>query len=100
VQDLKIKMDTGDFEHIVDVRTPAERESGYVPKTSFAPMTDILEKGLDLPVKEEVILVCGSGYRSNIVASKLKQNGFTHVHSLAGGMHAWSSAGFELAGQS
>ena len=44
-----------------------------------------------------VILVCGTGYRANIVASRLKQDGFVHVHSLAGGLTAWQHAGYLLA---
>jgi rhodanese-related sulfurtransferase len=61
------------------------------------PMTDILAGSLDKPKDEEVILVCGTGYRANIVASRLKQDGFTHVHSLAGGLMAWQNAGYSLA---
>jgi rhodanese-related sulfurtransferase len=59
-------------------------------------MTQILENGLDMPKNDEVILVCGSGYRANIVASRLKQDGFTHVHSLAGGITAWENAGYRM----
>ncbi|MFO7816892.1 MAG: MBL fold metallo-hydrolase [Thermodesulfobacteriota bacterium] len=100
VQRMDQKIKTGDVGHIVDVRTVAERENGYLPGSGSFPMSDILENGLDIPGGDEVILVCGSGYRSNIVASKLKQDGFTHVHSLAGGMYAWSSAGYTLEGAS
>lgn len=96
VQELRQKLDSGNFEHIVDVRTPAERESGYVPNSIHIPLTDILEKEPKLPKDQEIILVCGSGYRSNIVASNLRHYGFTHVHSLAGGQVAWQNAGFEI----
>ncbi len=95
-QDLKQQIDENDFGHLVDVRTIDERELGYVPKTRHISMTEILDNGLNLPRDEEIILVCGSGYRANIVASRLKQDGFSHVHSLAGGLSAWINAGFDL----
>lgn len=96
VQELKAKIDTQDAGPIVDVRTPEERQNGYVPNSKHVPMTSILESSLNEPKDEELILVCGSGYRANIVASRLKQDGFSHVHSLAGGVGAWINAGYRL----
>ena len=96
-QDLKGQLDRREYGHIVDVRTPEERAQGCIRDSTHVPMTDILAKSLDLPKTEEVITVCGTGYRANIVASRLKQDGFTHVHSLAGGLTAWQNAGYGLA---
>jgi hydroxyacylglutathione hydrolase len=45
---------------------------------------------------EELVLQCGSGYRSNIAASIMKQAGYTNVKSLAGGIFAWSNAGLPV----
>lgn len=95
-QILKQKLDKKDFGQIVDVRTPEERAQGHIPDSWHIPMTDILEKSPDIPKDEEVIVVCSTGYRSNIVASHLKQDGFSHVHSLAGGLIAWQNAGYGL----
>jgi rhodanese-related sulfurtransferase len=89
-------LDKKDFGQIVDVRTPEERAQGHIPDSCHIPMTDILEKDPDIPKDEEVIVVCSTGYRSNIVASHLKQDGFSHVHSLAGGLIAWQNAGYGL----
>ena len=96
-QDLKQQLDNREFDHIVDVRTPEERAQGHIAESSHIPMTDILAGSLNMPKDEEVILVCGTGYRANITASQLKQDGFTHVHSLAGGITAWQNAGYSLA---
>ena len=96
-QDLKRQLDSGEGGRIVDVRTPEEHAQYHISKDIHVPMSDILAKGLDIPKNEEVILVCGTGYRSNIVASRLKQDGFSHVHSLAGGLTAWLNAGYGVA---
>jgi glyoxylase-like metal-dependent hydrolase (beta-lactamase superfamily II)/rhodanese-related sulfurtransferase len=95
-QDLKQKLSSSNFGNIVDVRTHDERIHGYIADSIHIPMTDILTSGLDMPKDEEVILICGTGYRSNIVASRLKQSSFSHVHSLAGGLTAWENAGYSL----
>ena len=96
-QELKGQLDRREYGRIVDVRTPEERAQGCIKVSTHVPMTDILAESLDLPKTDEVITVCGTGYRANIVASRLKQDGFTHVHSLAGGLTAWQNAGYGLA---
>ncbi len=96
-QGLEQQLKNGDACHVVDVRTQEERAQGHIADSRHVPMTDILEGGLDMPKGEEVILVCGTGYRANIVASRLKQDGFVHVHGLAGGLTAWQHAGYLLA---
>ncbi len=96
VQALKQQLEGHDFSRIVDVRTPEERARNHIADSIHVPMSDILANGLNIQKDNEVILVCGTGYRSNIVASRLKQDGFSHVHSLAGGLTAWQNAGYSL----
>lgn len=93
---LKNQLDEGNFGYILDVRTKEERKAGYIPESRHIPMTEILKNGLDMPLAKEIILYCGSGYRSNIIASQLKKDGFTHIHSLPGGIIAWKNAGFPI----
>ena len=96
-QGLKHQLDEQVYCHLVDVRTPEERAQGFIADSTHVPMTHILAGSLDLPKEDEVVLVCGTGYRANIVASRLKQDGFVHVHSLAGGLTAWQHAGYSVA---
>jgi hydroxyacylglutathione hydrolase len=93
-QGLRLQLDDHNSGHVVDVRTPEEWSQGHIVGSNHVPMTNILADSLDMPKDAEVIVVCGTGYRSNIVASRLKQDGFSHVHSLAGGLTAWQSAGY------
>ncbi len=90
---LKQQIDDNDLGHMIDVRTPEERSQSYISGSAHIPMTQILNDGLDIPKDDEIILICGTGYRANIVASRLKQDGFSHVHSLAGGITAWTNSG-------
>jgi glyoxylase-like metal-dependent hydrolase (beta-lactamase superfamily II)/rhodanese-related sulfurtransferase len=94
--ELNAKLATGDYQHVFDVRTPAEWKSGHVREASHYPLTRMLAQPPDVPRDDEIVVMCGVGYRGNIAASFLQQHGFSHVHSLAGGMVGWKNAGFPV----
>ncbi|NLI34497.1 MAG: MBL fold metallo-hydrolase [Deltaproteobacteria bacterium] len=96
VQELKSKLDSGALRYLIDVRTRAEWDHGHIQNATHLPLVEILDKPLDLPKEEELVVNCGTGYRANIVASYLKQNGYAHVYSVAGGTFAWTHAGYGL----
>ncbi len=82
---------------IFDVRTPAEWDAARIHQAKHFPLTDLLDGRFpDADKDQEIILQCGSGYRSNIGAGILKTAGFTRVKSLAGGIFAWSNANLPL----
>jgi hydroxyacylglutathione hydrolase len=86
-----------DAPRIIDVRTPAEWKAGCIQHAERLPLSEILEgKHPDGPKDQDIVLQCGSGYRSNIAGGLLKQAGFTNVKSLAGGIFAWSNAGLPI----
>ncbi|WP_029460933.1 MBL fold metallo-hydrolase [Solidesulfovibrio alcoholivorans] len=78
---------------LLDVRTDAEWEDGHAPQAVHRPFADILERGPDVCLTGPVAVVCGSGYRSNIIGSALAASGCADVRSVAGGMIAWTRAG-------
>ncbi len=90
---LKMKLKTGKYDYLFDVRTPAEWENGHIEQARHLPLTRLLKNAPDIPKDKEVIVTCGVGYRGNIAASFLQSEGFEHVHSLAGGMTAWINSG-------
>ena len=51
--------------------------------------------GASPPVAREVpvAIICGSGYRSNVVVSLLEAQGYAKLLDVAGGMDAWETAG-------
>jgi glyoxylase-like metal-dependent hydrolase (beta-lactamase superfamily II)/rhodanese-related sulfurtransferase len=95
-QQLKTKLEKSNI-RIIDVRTPAEWEDSRIHWAEHFPLSDILDEQFPEAQKdEELVLQCGSGYRSNIAASIMRQAGYANVKSLAGGIFAWSNAGFPL----
>ncbi|SKA76367.1 MBL fold metallo-hydrolase [Desulfobaculum bizertense] len=84
----------GGLPQIIDVRTDAEWKQGYIPGSTHVALTDLLAEGVPgLKADEPALVLCGSGYRSNIAASHLQHAGFPKVSSLAGGLVAWQRAG-------
>jgi len=90
------KLQTGNYDYLFDVRTPSEWASGRIKEAVHLPLNKLLKEIPDIPKDKEVIVTCGIGYRGNIAASYLQRHGFTHVHSLAGGMKAWINAGYPV----
>ena len=87
---------------ILDVREPAEWADAHLAEALHVPRGMLEAKAdNDYPNREPrltdraqtIIVHCASGARSAMAADVLQQMGFTDVHSLAGGIAAWSAAG-------
>ena len=95
-QQLAADMKTRTF-HLIDVRTPVEWNGGTISNAVHVPLTDVLNQKMpSISKDDEIVLLCGSGYRSNIAASFFQQAGFTNIKSLAGGIFAWANAGLPV----
>lgn len=72
---------------IMDVRTPAEFNSGHIKGAINVPLQNI-EKSLSKFKKDQVIITCcASGMRSGSARGILRSKGFTNVHNGGG----WAS---------
>ncbi|MBS1867398.1 MAG: sulfurtransferase, partial [Acidobacteria bacterium] len=57
----------------------------------------IIERDIETSVPDtsaKMILYCGGGFRSALVADNLQKMGYTNVESMDGGWKGWNSAGF------
>jgi phage shock protein E len=80
---------------ILDVRSPREYNSGYVPGAINIGHTEI-SAHLDelVPYKnKDVVVYCERGVRARIAQKALVKAGFTNVYHLTGDMGAWRQAG-------
>ena len=107
VEDFKTMYDGEDYFVLIDVRTVAEYDAGYIPGAASVPRgvlefriasEDVWdEMGLYIPEKTDpIVLNCRSGGRSAVAAKSLMELGYTNVMSLAGGWKAWHEAYPEL----
>jgi monothiol glutaredoxin len=74
---------------VVDVRPPAERARAAL-NVPFRTLDDGIEPLLQLPKDTPLAFLCHSGARSAGAATHFREQGFTNVHNIAGGIDAWA----------
>lgn len=93
VPELAARLDAGGAPVLLDVRTDQEWRQGHLASAHHLPFTEILAACCSLPTEAEIVVYCGTGYRSNMAGSYMKAHGYANVSSLAGGITAWGRAG-------
>lgn len=73
---------------LVDVRSPQEYKEGHLEKSINLPLYDLEKSSLkQLKNKQNtIILYCQSGSRSKKAMQILKNQGYSHVYQLEGGL--------------
>ena len=87
--ELKAMLDRGERFELVDVRTEAERAVARLPSGRMldqALYDELIESDPDAPI----VFMCHLGERSRAAAEHFRQQGFTNLYNLAGGIDAWS----------
>jgi sulfur-carrier protein adenylyltransferase/sulfurtransferase len=89
-EELKQKIDAGDKNlFVLDVREPNEYQicnlGGHL-----IPLNDLPKRVSELDSSKEIVVHCKMGGRSAKAVDYLKQQGFTNVHNLVGGINAWA----------
>jgi hydroxyacylglutathione hydrolase len=77
---------------VIDVRKPAEYESGHIKDAELMPLNTLAEP-LNIAFiddEENLYIHCAGGYRSVIAASMLKAQGFNSIRNVLGGWGAIS----------
>lgn len=87
--------DLGDYDdfQVLDVRQPSEWAGGVAAGAQLITGAEIVERLSEVPTDRDVVVACGSGYRSSVAASVLQRHGHRRVANLLGGMTAWANAG-------
>jgi len=99
VADVKRRMDGGEKFLLVDVREDSEWANGHLPGAVHMGR-GIIERDIETSVPDtstKMILYCGGGFRSALVADNLQKMGYTNVESMDGGWRDWVTAGLPVA---
>ena len=77
---------------LVDVRDPEEFAHCRLPRAELIPLATLPgEAAAKLPEKAaHLVVYCHHGMRSLRAAETLRQLGYTHVQSMAGGIDQWA----------
>ena len=95
---IKAMLDTGRRFCLVDVREDNEWHAGHLPRAIHLGK-GIIERDIETAIPDlnaEIVLYCGGGSRSALVADHLQQMGYTNVWSMDGGFTAWCEAEYPI----
>lgn len=100
VQETRERINGDPKVKLIDVREDNEWQAGHAAGAEHLGK-GIIERDIEMKVPDkstELILYCGGGYRSALVADVLQKMGYTNVFSMAGGWKAWQESGAPTSG--
>jgi rhodanese-related sulfurtransferase len=95
VADTQARLAADQKVQLIDVREDNEWTAGHALGAKHLGK-GIIERDIEQQVPDkstEMILYCGGGYRSALVADVLHRMGYTNALSMAGGWKAWKESG-------
>ena len=101
VAETQKRMEQDESVKLIDVREDHEWEAAHAAGAIHLGK-GIIERDIETTVPDkntEMILYCGGGFRSALVADVLQRMGYTNVYSVAGGWKAWKESGGEVVSQ-
>jgi adenylyltransferase/sulfurtransferase len=90
VEQLKQRLDRGEEVFILDVRNPEEFQICRIPGSVLLPLPSLPQRMSELDRDREMVVHCKSGMRSQRAIDFLRQQGFTKLSNLKGGILAWA----------
>jgi len=83
---------------LIDTREDHEWAAGHAAGAMHL-SRGIIERDIEAKVPDKsaaLVLYCGGGFRSALVADSLRKMGYAHAISLDGGWRAWNEAGLPV----
>jgi adenylyltransferase/sulfurtransferase len=88
-EELKRRLDRGEAVFILDVRNPPEYQICRIPGSTLLPLPELPQRLGELDPDREMVVHCKGGLRSRQAIEFLRQQGFTRLTNLTGGILAW-----------
>jgi rhodanese-related sulfurtransferase len=90
--EVKARLERGERFLLLDVREQDEYDTARIAEATLMPMSQIAERVGEISAwkTKPIVTHCHKGVRSMRVANWLAAQGFENVHSMAGGIDAWS----------
>jgi rhodanese-related sulfurtransferase len=98
IEEYRERLARGERWVLVDVREDLEWAASRIPGAVHL-SKGVIERDIEarFPDKAEpLVLQCGGGFRSVLVADNLQKMGYTNVISMDGGIRDWREKGFPL----
>lgn len=83
---------------LIDIREPDEHARGVARGARLMPMSQLRTDWRTIPKdpKQPVLLICNTQNRSSAVLKALKQEGYTNIRFVLGGMAEWARRGWPM----
>jgi rhodanese-related sulfurtransferase len=75
---------------LVDIREPDEHATGVAAGAKLLPMRQLGARLAELPRDRPVLLICNTQNRSRATLDALRQQGWTNLRYVHGGMSEWT----------
>ena len=98
LDDVLARQQAGEQFTIVDVREESEYAAGHVPGAIHLGK-GVIERDIETKIPDPatpIVLYCGGGFRSALVADNLQVMGYTNVISMDGGWTAYANRGLPV----
>jgi len=98
VADVAARLKAGEAFVLVDVREDSEWAAGRIPGAIHLGK-GVIERDIENAVADPatpMVVYCGGGYRSALVADTLQKMGYTNVLSMDGGATGWKNANLPM----
>jgi rhodanese-related sulfurtransferase len=76
---------------LIDIREPQEHATGVAQGVVLMPMSQVAQRVAEIPrqADQPVLLICNTQNRSRAVTEALREQGFTNIRYVQGGMSEW-----------
>src|SRR4051794_8063191 len=98
IEEYRNMLEDGESHTLVDTREESEWNAGHVAGAVHL-SKGVIERDIETKVPDKstkLVLYCGGGFRSALVADNLKKMGYTNAISLDGGWRDLKESGLEL----
>ncbi|HBP86774.1 MAG: MBL fold metallo-hydrolase [Nitrospira sp.] len=96
VWDLQQHLQKDSDLEVLDVRQPGEWGAGHIQNARFITGSELPKRIHEIGKNRQIAVICGSGYRSSVLASFLQHHGYRNIVNVLGGMSAWKEASFPI----
>ncbi|MDO5625907.1 MAG: rhodanese-like domain-containing protein [Pseudomonadota bacterium] len=83
---------------LIDVREPHEHARGVVAGAHLLPLSQLKTRAGEIPrdASRPVLIICATQNRSGRLVAALREQGWTHVYNVHGGMTEWARRGWPM----
>jgi rhodanese-related sulfurtransferase len=80
----------------IDVREPAEWQTGRIPGATLVPLNELLMSPRNYLTGDGIVFYCAQGIRIAVACEIAAAIGLTKIYNLEGGILEWASRGFPI----